>query len=121
MRRTFFTEGFGDLPHFIYAASGPSGVYVGCTIDVKQRACCHRSLARNPDLHNQQTALSLAMRADGEEAYAFEVVACAASYEDGRATERAVIAQLRGSGARVLNRPPTGGRRRHHAITGSAA
>jgi hypothetical protein len=98
--------------HFVYTLSGPSGVYVGLTSDPETRSKVHLSHARGSGWY----PVHVAMRRDGVDTYRFEVIAQCRGLEDGWATERAVILQLRAAGDRVFNeRPPAPGTKRKNA------
>lgn len=89
---------------YLYLLEGPSGVYVGLTVQPRAREVQHRC-------HGRAAAggqpVHAAMRADGEQLWTFTVVGC--SYDNnssGRRFERALIAQLQDEGRNVLNADP---------------
>lgn len=90
--------------HHIYSIKGPSGIYIGNTVNPASRWKAHRSLARRGAYHARP--IHTAMIRDGVDLYDFSVVARAAGCERAAELERALILQLRAEGHRVLNVMP---------------
>jgi hypothetical protein len=92
---------WGATQH-IYVIKGPTGIYVGASTNPEQRRRQHWAVANSSPRWNE-SLIADAMRHDGRDLYAFEVVACARNAADGQATEYALVEQLRAEGERVLN------------------
>lgn len=86
----------------IYTATAPDGaVYVGCTIqDTKLRWDNHKIRARC----GSSAPFHCALRKFGASAFAFAVVAQSQRFEDARALELELMAQLEREGVRLYNR-----------------
>jgi hypothetical protein len=97
---------YGPHPlYLIYVVRGPSGVYVGCTRNIKRRWRKHRASAvSKPGL------LYEAMRRDGAKAHSCEVVACSGLGErSAESAEEDLVRQLRADGEYVFNVLPRDG------------
>jgi hypothetical protein len=91
--------------HYIYLLSGPSGVYVGLTVEPERRERSHRASGSHLPTKSS-LPVHVAMFRDGAEQYRFEVIGECAGLFDARAAETAAVMLLRRAGKRVFNRFP---------------
>jgi hypothetical protein len=108
------SEGSVSRPAFIYLLEGPSGAYVGCSVNVPARRASHWSRARSLKAPWAQP-VHYAMSRDGLDAWTLRIVACARDERGGRDTEQRLIAQLQREGLRVFNADPCEAAARGHA------